>query len=325
MYCRFTKTLFLFALVTIISTISVKSQNQDYTGEIPKALELINIKGDFYASVKSDDASVAREQILQYASIDYTSGDSIYAYFNKRALDILIENGIPFKIVKSPGEVDFELNMNTWEDLLSKDLTDTWDFYPTYEAYENLMYQFETDFPELCKVHNIVTLSSGRSIFFAKLSANVNEREAEPRFMYTSTMHGDETTGFVLSLRLIHYMLTQYGIDDEITWLLDNMEIWISPNENPDGTYTNNNNTVSGATRSNANGIDLNRNYPNPVDDPSSTIQAETQAMINLTDTVHFVMSANMHGGIECVNYPWDSWESNQKTHADHFWWQLVM
>jgi hypothetical protein len=324
MHCRFTRTLFLIAFVTIISAISAKSQNQEYTGEIPKALELISIKGDFYGSVNSDVASAAKEQILRYASIDYTSGDSIYAYFNKRALDVLIEHDIPFRIIKSPGEVDFDLNMKTWEDLLSKDLTDTWDFYPTYEAYESLMYEFESDFPELCKIYNIVTLSSGRSIFFAKLSTNVNEREAEPRFMYTSTIHGDETTGFVLSLRLIHYLLTQYGIDDEVTWLLDNMEIWISPNENPDGTYTNNNSTVSGATRSNANGVDMNRNYPNPVNDPTSAIQAETQAMINLTDTLHFVMSANMHGGIECINYPWDSWTSDNNLHADTDWWLLV-
>jgi PKD repeat protein len=31
-----------------------------------------------------------------------------------------------------------------------------------------------------------------------------------------------------------------------------------------------------------------------------------------------------VHGGIECVNYPWDSWVSSQKIHADDDWWQFV-
>jgi len=138
-------------------------------------------------------------------------------------------------------------------------------------------------------------------------------------------MHGDETTGFILSLRLIYYLLNNFGTNDAITYLLNNAEIWICPNENPDGTYTNNNSTVSGATRSNANGVDLNRNYPNPVSNPGNT-QPETQAMINFVDTMGFVMSANMHGGIELVNFPFDSWTSANPAnrHADHNWWYFV-
>jgi carboxypeptidase D len=38
-----------------------------------------------------------------------------------------------------------------------------------------------------------------------------NTDEYEPEFMYTSTMHGDETVGYVLMLRLIDYLLTNYG------------------------------------------------------------------------------------------------------------------
>ncbi|MFW5759125.1 MAG: M14 family zinc carboxypeptidase, partial [Bacteroidota bacterium] len=82
--------------------------------------------------------------------------------------------------------------------------------------------------------------------------------------------------------------------------------------------------TVYNATRTNANGYDLNRNYPNMVNNPSAPVQAETQAMIELTDSIRFVMSANMHGGTEVVNFPWDSWVSSEKTHADHSWWQFV-
>lgn len=290
---------------------------------IEKAREIIRQKAELYLSI-SEKTILENNELLELLSIDYFTGKKVYAYCNARALDFLVENQLAFSIERSPGDVDYDLNMKSWEELANKDLTESWDFYPTYEAYVSLMNQFQSDYPEFCQIHNVVTLASGRSILFARISANVNQKEVEPRFMYTSTIHGDETTGFILSLRMIHYLLSNYGSDDEITELLDNMEIWISPNENPDGTYTNNNNTVSGATRSNTNGVDLNRNYPNPVNNPSTPIQLETQTMINLTDTLHFVMSANMHGGIECVNYPWDSWTSNAKLHADHDWWQMV-
>jgi predicted deacylase len=160
---------------------------------------------------------------------------------------------------------------------------------------------------------------------FRKSIGQRKPARAEPRFMYTSTMHGDETTGFILSLRLIHYLLNNYGTVDAITYLLDNTEIWICPNENPDGTYRYDNSTLNGATRSNLNGFDLNRNYPNPVSNPGNT-QPETQAMMNFVDTMNFTMSANMHGGIELVNFPFDSWTSTNPAnrHADHNWWYFV-
>ena len=89
------------------------------------------------------------------------------------------------------------------------------------------------------------------------------------------------------------------------------MEIYITPLANPDGTYHGGNNTVSGAWRGNANGIDLNRNYWDPADGqhPDGEVwQTETIANMNFMAAHHFVISANFHGGAEVVNYPWDTW-----------------
>jgi len=320
---RLSGNLVLFLFLFFSFTLKTQGQIPHLHKNSKKVIEMLNEKGDVYISVSRKIIS-QHPQILYFSSIDYHTPERIFLYSNRKAMEVILANDIDFRIEKSPGQVTFDLNMKTWEDLKDKDLSESWDFYPTYEAYEQLMYQLEEDFPDLVEIQNILTLPSGRSILFAKIAANVQERESGPRFMYTSTMHGDETTGFILSLRLIYHLLTGYGESAEITHLIDNLEIWICPNENPDGTYTNDNSTVYGATRSNANGYDLNRNYPNMVNNPSAPIQPETNAMIELTDSIHFVMSANMHGGTEVVNFPWDSWTSSEETHADHSWWEFV-
>ncbi len=279
---------------------------------------------EVYFSFPMPDASVFR-YLLNTISVDDVSDNTVYAYANETEFKLFLEQDLAYEILPHPGDVDFDLNMKTWEELQSRDLTEGWDFYPTYEAYVALMYQFEADYPDLVEIINIGETVMGRDLLFARISADIDTPAPVPQFMYTSTMHGDETAGFILSLRLIHHLISNYGEDDDITALVNSVDIWICPNENPDGTYTNNNATVAGAIRGNANGVDLNRNYPNPVNDPIHPQQIETTAMINFTDTISFIMSANMHGGIELVNFPFDSWKSWQNTHADHNWWEYVM
>jgi len=167
----------------------------------------------------------------------------------------------------------------------------------------------------------------GRKILLVKISDNVNIREDEPQFLYTSTMHGDETTGYVLMLRLIDSLLTTYGVNQRITNLINNAEIWINPNANPDGTYHGGNNTVNGATRYNANGYDLNRNFPDPVNGVHPNQQQETAVFRNLAEQNNFVLCANFHGGTEVVNYPWDTWTNGYPdyvSHADDNWYQFI-
>ncbi len=288
------------------------------------AKDYLEQKGEVYFSFEKPKREIFSE-LLNSVSVDNIIGEKVFAYANSFEFQEFLEYDIPYTVLTHPGDVDFDLNMKAWEELKHRDLTENWDFYPTYEAYVELMYQFEQDFPGLVRIMNIGQTVMGRDLLFAKISPQVETQKPVPQFMYTSTMHGDETAGFVLSLRLIHHLINNYDEDEYITQLLNSVDIWICPNENPDGTYTNDNSTVYGATRNNANNIDLNRNYPNPVQDPYDPQQPETTAMINFTDTINFIMSANMHGGVELVNFPFDSWKSSENKHADHDWWEFVM
>ena len=202
----------------------------------------------------------------------------------------------------------------------SKSQMRSWDAYPTYDTYVSMMNDFAANYPHLCKIYNVGTTVSGRSILIAKISDNVNVDENEPEVLFTSTMHGDELTGKMLMLRLIDTLLSQYGSDPRITNIVNNMQLYIGPNTNPDGTYYGGNNTVASARRANQNGYDLNRNYPKP-DGSTNTgpIQPETQAMMDFANAHHFVFGANFHGGAEVVNYPWDFLMAR---HPDDDWFQ---
>lgn len=195
-----------------------------------------------------------------------------------------------------------------------------WDKYPTWAVLQQMMLDFATDYPDICRLDTIGFSEEGRAILVVKISDNVNEDEIEPEFLLSGQMHGDELVSYILPLRMIDYLLSNYGSNAQVDNLINNLEIWINPLSNPDGTYGDSETDVSGSTRYNANGVDLNRNFPDPNGswNPDGNETAiENIAMMNFAAERHFVMSANSHSGAEVVNYPWDSWA---EVHADDDW-----
>lgn len=195
-----------------------------------------------------------------------------------------------------------------------------WDMYPTYTQYDSIMQSFAALYPTLCRLDTIGTSINGKLVLALKLSDNASVEEEEPEVFYSSTIHGDETGGFVLMLHLADYLLKNYNQDSRVKNIMDNLQIWINPLANPDGTY-NTGNTIVSPTRSNANGYDLNRNFPDPFT-PNTVKQKETIDMIKFMRNHRFVISANFHSGVEVVNYPWDRWYS--KYHADDAWFNSI-
>lgn len=200
-----------------------------------------------------------------------------------------------------------------------------WGKYPTYEVYVEMMQYFALNYPQICRLDTIGTSVNGRLILSLCMTGNNQTEEPKPEFFYSSTIHGDELTGFYLMLRLCDTLLSSYMVDPSITRLLNTTVIYINPLSNPDGTYRGGNQTVAYSVRYNANNVDLNRNYPDPFGTaPLSGIQIENQKMMEYVAQHHFRMSANIHGGSEVMNYPWDSFTSDERLHPDNDWWHAV-
>lgn len=194
-----------------------------------------------------------------------------------------------------------------------------WDVYPTWTQLDSILRSFASLYPSLCRLDTIGTSINGKSIIALKISDNCLNDESEPEVFYSSSIHGDETGGFILMLRLSDYLLRNYTTDSRVKNLVDNLEIWINPLANPDGTYRNGD-VISSPVRFNAAGYDLNRNFPDP--EALQVIQQkETIDMIRFMSERRFVLSANFHSGEEVVNYPWDRWPYE---HADDDWFYTV-
>ncbi|MFT6000310.1 MAG: putative deacylase [Neolewinella sp.] len=191
--------------------------------------------------------------------------------------------------------------------------------YPNYPEYVALMQQFAEQHPDRCVLEHWGDLPSGRQILALRITDNAPTASGRPQVLFTAAMHGDETAGYWLLLRLAEYLLTE-----ESTGLLAEVDVFINPLANPDGAFHRSNNSLDGATRGNAAGVDLNRNYPDPDDGPHPDgfeYQPETNIFIQVARDHSFDLALNLHGGAEVFNYPWDTY---QNRHPDTEWWRRI-
>lgn len=91
----------------------------------------------------------------------------------------------------------------------------------------------------------------------------------KPKFFITASIHAREYTPAELATRFAEYLVTNYNVDPDVTWILDNQEIHLMLHTNPDGRKQaetgiswrkNTNQNYCGAT-STSRGADLNRNF----------------------------------------------------------------
>ena len=161
-------------------------------------------------------------------------------------------------------------------------------FY-TYQEYIEILDAMHTQYPNLITQKTAIdtfTTHEGRPIYWVRMSDNPNTNESENEVLYTALHHAREPASLSQLIFYMWYMLENYGTDPEVTYLLDNTELYFVPMINPDGYIENETNMPNGGGMHRKNkrnvgttnpGVDLNRNYayqwnvigtsPNPNDD----------------------------------------------------------
>jgi hypothetical protein len=170
----------------------------------------------------------------------------------------------------------------------------------------------------------------GRDIWCFRVSANPDVDEDEPEILIDGMHHAREIMASEFNIMFAEYLAQNYGTDPEITWLLDNRELYIIPIVNPDGVVYNEQTYPDGGgmwrknRRNNGDGtwgVDVNRNYPymwgydnygsSPYTDdltyrgPSAGSEPETQAMISFINGRNIITHDTIHTYSNLLLYPW--------------------
>ncbi|HVJ62642.1 MAG TPA: M14 family zinc carboxypeptidase, partial [Tahibacter sp.] len=111
----------------------------------------------------------------------------------------------------------------------------------------------------------------GYDLYVLKLTNSANT-QPKPKFFAMTAIHAREYTTAELNTRFAEWLVNNYGIDAEATWLLDHTEFHLLLQSNPDGrkkaetglSWRKNTNTTYCGSDPNqpGPGVDLNRNYP---------------------------------------------------------------
>jgi len=139
--------------------------------------------------------------------------------------------------------------------------------------------------------------AGGSDLIVLKLT-NRSKPGPKPVLLVIAAIHAREYTTAELATRFAETLLQAYGTDPTVTWLLDDTEIDVIPQANPDGRKIAEGGVEWRKNRDNLNfcgtgwfGVDLNRNFDskwggasrNPCDEdfqgPSSASEPETQAL----------------------------------------------
>jgi hypothetical protein len=175
---------------------------------------------------------------------------------------------------------------------------------------------------------SIGTTHEGRALWAMKISDNPDVQENEPEVLFDALHHAREPITVEVLLNTMYHLCANYGTDPEITFLVDNRQIWFVPIVNPDGYVWNEINWPSGGGMWRKNrrynggtyyGVDNNRNYPyewggsgsssHPgADDyrgPSAGSEPENQGMMSFIEQHQFVTHNSYHSVAAMILYPW--------------------
>jgi len=172
-----------------------------------------------------------------------------------------------------------------------------------YEETKAFLVQMAAAYPSITRLDSIGRSTEDRALWALKISDNPAVDEDEPCFLAEGCIHGNEHHALEGQLNFIRYLLYNYGSDAEVTYFVDNREIWVVPLVNPDGHELN--------QRRSAHNVDLNRNFgyywgftaSNYGSAPFS--EPETQAIRDLVLAIKPYGSLAFHTSGRVVLYPW--------------------
>ena len=276
--------------------------------------------------------------------IGIRSPNSFDVLLNEREIEVLKSSGVPYEILVNDVIAEYRRNVNLSPEALkslessmkSQYNTDGFGFGSMggYYTFDEVVAELDSArllYPSLISAkQSIGTSLQGRNIWMVKISDNPDIDEPEQEVLYTGLHHAREPQGMACVMYFINYLLENYGTDSDVTFLVDNRELYFVPVVNPDGYVYNQQTNPNGGglwrknRRNNGDGtfgVDLNRNYgyqwgyDNLGSSPFTSSETyrgtapfsepETQVIRDFVISHSFSTSLNYHSYSNLLIYPW--------------------
>ncbi len=313
------KNIFLFVFLTLFSGALLAQSEMVVKLVSPTAAQM-----DFIKAAKYEITAQRPGEFVDF----FVSPDQYQSLANKG-----------FSLTITQAHEQNKINLSAQKDIAG---------YQTYDEVVEFLQQIATDYPELCTLTDIgdsygkIAFANGvngyedyqHDIWLLKISDNVNESEDEPAVYYMGAHHAREPISTEVVCGIISHLTGNYGVDDEITDMINGTEIYIVPIVNPDGHEVVldqlNTNWRKNAADGDGNGffnynsgsydgVDPNRNYGwewggdgSSGDQTAETYRGtapfsepENQAMRDLLASHHFTTGISYHSYSELVLWPY--------------------
>ncbi|MCL2435543.1 MAG: M14 family metallopeptidase, partial [Lentimicrobiaceae bacterium] len=203
--------------------------------------------------------------------------------------------------------------------------------------------EMRTEFPHLISAKTAFPEQTvqGRSIYWVRISNNPDIDQEKPRVLYTSLTHAREPAGMQQMIYQMWDLLEKYDVDPEITYYIDNLELYFVPCVNPDGYERNRSTNPNGGGMWRKNrkqnsiisyGIDLNRNwgyqwgYDNTGSSPNGSSETyrgtapfsevETQVLRDFCESTEISLCLSNHTYSNLLVYPYGYINSYPPEHS---------
>ena len=243
--------------------------------------------------------------------------------------NLLISQGIGFEVKIEDLESFYASRLGASDDMGG---------YHTYSETVDELNFLHSVFPDIIsEPFSIGQSLEGNELWTVKISDNPEIDENEPEIFYNGLIHAREPITIELLLHYMYHLAGNYPFDPEVTYLIENREMFFLPIVNPDG-YLRNEETYPGGggmwrknMRDNNNsgffeptfdGVDLNRNwgymwgyddYGSSPDPQSITYRGtapfsepETSVLRDFIDSREFSIVMNYHSYSNLYNHAWE-------------------
>ena len=110
------------------------------------------------------------------------------------------------------------------------------DTYHTYDAMTGHLHALAEAYPKLCTLTSIGKTFQGRDVWFVTVTnPDTGPAQEKPGFYIDAQIHAEEHATSATALYACAYLLNNFGSDEEVTRLVDQMVFYIIPRINPDG------------------------------------------------------------------------------------------